>query len=330
MKRFLFLLILANTVLQLEAQSEIADSPPGNISALIYSNFNYSLDSENPSSAFEVQRAYFGYKRTLDKHFSAEVKLDIGSIDNDSEFSLIRRYAYFKNAYLSYQNGKVRSWFGLFDMLQFKIQEKFWGYRYIYKSYMDEYRFGPSADLGAGIQYSVSKMITTDLILSNGEGYINPQYDNRYSVGSGITVTPAKGLTLRGYYTIYTGEIHQMIISGFVGYGTDKFKIAGEYNHQMNYKFVKGHNRYGYSVYSKYAFTGKWELFARYDQIYSNIVPDEDFPWNLANDGSAVIAGVQFTPIRFVHLALNYQDWVEYADNGSSEPFLYLNIEVVF
>jgi hypothetical protein len=71
-------------------------------------------------------------------------------------------------------------------------------------------------------------------------------------------------------------------------------------------------------------------VFARYDQVYSNILPEEEVPWNLADDGSAVIAGVQFTPIPYIHMALDYQDWVEYAQNGDSSPFLYLNIEIVF
>ena len=121
-----------------------------------------------------------------------------------------------------------------------------------------------------------------------------------------------------------------MIFSGFAGYRIKHFRIGAEYNHQLNYKFNNGHNRYGYSLYSTYSFSDQWEIFARYDQLYSNILPDEEVPWNLDKDGRALIAGVQFTPIRYVHLALNYQDWVQYAQNGNSDPFLYLNIEIIF
>jgi hypothetical protein len=330
MNRISFLLLLASACLQLFAQSEYVEPPPGTVSAKIYTHFNYSLDSENPSTAFEIKRAYFGYKRDLDNYFSAEVKLDIGSIDDDSEYALIRRYAYFKNAYLSYSRGNVKTWFGLMDMLQFKVQEKFWGYRYLYKSFMDEYSFGSSADLGAGLEYSPAKWITGDLVFSNGEGYKALQFDKIYRIGGGLTLVPVKGLTLRGYYTIHTSESHQMIFSGFVGYRLEKFRMAAEYNHQLNFNFNEGYERYGYSIYSTYSFSDKWEIFARYDQLYSNVLPEEEVPWNLAKDGSAIIGGVQFTPIPYVHLALNYQDWVEYAQNGSSEPFLFLNIEVVF
>ena len=329
MKRTLFLVLLSFVSINLFAQTEEAEPPPGTVSAKIYTHFNYNLNGDN-STSFEVKRAYFGYKRSLDEHFSGEVKLDIGSIDDDSEFALIRRYAYFKNAYLSYKTGNVKTWFGLMDMLQFKVQEKFWGYRYLYRSYMDEYRFGSSADLGAGIQYSPSKRITADLVFSNGEGYKALQFDKIYRVGAGLTLIPVKGLTLRGYYTIHTSDSRQMIFSGFVGYSLERFRIGAEYNHQLNYNFNEGYERYGYSAYSTYIFSEKWEIFARYDQLYSNILPEEEVPWNLAKDGSAILGGVQYTPIPYVHLSINYQDWVEYAENGSSEPFLYLNIEVVF
>lgn len=331
MKQLSALLVLLSLLPFVYGEDSIPDqSEPGEVSAKIFTHFNYSLDPDNRATTFEVKRAYFGYKRELDSHFSAEVKLDIGSIDDESEFSLIRRYTYFKNAYLSYRTGHIKTWFGLMDMLQFKVQEKFWGYRYLYRSYMDEYRFGSSADLGAGIQYSPSKRFIADLVLSNGEGYKNLQFDNAYRIGAGVTLNPVPGLTLRSYYTIHTREVHQMIFSGFIGYRLEKLKIGGEYNHQLNYKFNQGHNRYGYSLYSTYEFSDKWELFARYDQLYSNVLPEEELPWNLSKDGSAIIGGIQFTPIEYVHLSLNYQDWVEYAQNGGSEPYLFLNIEIVF
>ncbi|MEN8156582.1 MAG: porin [Bacteroidota bacterium] len=329
MKPTAILLLFLFTGLASQAQEKEAEPPPGNISVKIYSHFNYSLDGEN-ATAFEVKRAYFGYKRSLDDHFWGEVKLDIGSVDDDSEYALIRRYTYFKNAYLGYKKGNVITWFGLMDMLQFKVQENFWGYRYLYRSYMDEYKFGSSADLGAGIQYSPSKIITTDLVISNGEGYKKLQLDKKYRVGAGITLHPLPDLTIRGYYTVHTSVTTQMSFAGFVGYRFDRWRVGGEYILQKNHKFIEAHDRNGYSLYSTFIFSDKWELFARYDQLHSNILPPEDLPWNLDKDGSAVIAGVQFTPIRYVHMALNFQDWIDYAADGSSEPYIFLNLEVVF
>jgi len=312
------------------ARAETGAPDNGKISARIYANFSYSLNRQDPTTAFEVKRAYFGYSRQLDEHFSGEVKLDIGSPDDVSEYSLIRRYTYFKNAYVAYTNGRLRAWFGLFDMLQFKTQEKFWGYRYLYKSYMDQYRFGPSADLGAGIRYRLAGFVSADLVISNGEGYQNLQFDNVYKTGVGITLEPPPDLTIRGYYTIHTREDPQMCLAGFVGYRFERLRFACEGILQKNYRFNRDHNRYGYSAYATFALSDRWEFFARYDQVFSNILPEDDIPWNLTDDGSAIVGGVQFTPMEMVHLSLNYQDWMEYAENGVVRPFLYLNVELNF
>src|SRR6056297_675274 len=77
----------------------------GTVSGRIYSNFNYGLNAPKRSTAFELTRAYFGYEMQISQHFSAEVKLDVGSPDDVSEFSRLRRYDYFKNAGVTYQHG---------------------------------------------------------------------------------------------------------------------------------------------------------------------------------------------------------------------------------
>lgn len=312
------------------SQESAEEKYRGTVSGRIYSNFNYGLNAPSRNTAFELTRAYFGYEMQISPHFSAEVKLDVGSPDDISEFSRLRRYAYFKNAGVTYQNGALTAWGGLFDMQQFKVQEKFWGYRYLYRSYMDEYRFGPSADLGAGVQYRFSETLESDIVISNGEGYSSPQRDDAYKIGWGVTLRPLESLTLRTYYAIFTARTPQMTISGFAGYRHGNFRMAGEYNYQANYRSNKDRDRYGYSVYSTYAFTDRWEVFLRYDQVYSNITENSEIPWNLPNDGSALIGGVQFTPVKNIHITLDYQDWVEYAGNGDKEQLIYVHLEANF
>ncbi|MBN1132626.1 MAG: hypothetical protein JXA39_06105 [Bacteroidales bacterium] len=330
MKKQILFIILFFTSIWAAGEDSIQKTDQGKISARIYSNFNYGLNHANSTTAFEVTRAYFGYKRFFQQHFFAEVKLDIGSPDDISEYSLIRRYTYFKNAYAGYLSKKVIVWLGLFDMQQFKTQENFWGYRYLFKSYMDAYRFGPSADIGIGMKYDFSRLLSADLIVSNGEGYNSPQFDNNYKTGIGLTLTPLSGMTFRSYFSVFTKENPQMTFVVFIGYQRDHFRLGGEYVLQKNYKFYRDHNRFGYSVYSTLILNNKWEAFARYDQVYSNTLPENPIPWNLADDGSAIIAGVQYTPVEQIHVALNYQDWVEYARNGIFEPYIYLNFEINF
>ncbi len=302
----------------------------GIVSGKIHTNFNYLLNNQEHHTAFELNRAYFGYERQISKHLYAQVKLDVGSPDDVSEFSRVRRYAYFKNAGITWKKGDFTAWGGLFDMVQFKEQEKFWGYRYLYRSFLDKYRFGPSADLGAGMQYQINSALNTDLIISNGEGYPSPQRDDTYKVGWGVTFHPSDHTILRSYYSIFIVPDPQMTFAGFAGYHTDKFRAGAEYNHQLNYRYNLGRNRYGYSLYTTWIFTETWELFLRYDQVYSNLLDDSTIPWNLPNDGSAVVGGIQYTPVSSLHISLDYQDWEEYAGNGDNEKIIFIHLEANF
>jgi len=293
----------------------------------VYSNFHYGLIEDDHPTAFEVTRVYLGYKHDLSDHFSAEAKLDIGSPEDLSQYSLIRRYAYFKTAALTYKDKNLTAWFGLFDMREFKVQENFWGYRYIYKSYQDAYKFGPSADIGTGVHYRFNDFIEADLVVSNGEGYKNLQTDNSYKTGAGVTLHPLTDMTFRLYYDFNHKDITQYTYAFFAGYDAAKYRIGAEYNLQQNFAFVNKHNLYGYSFYGTYTITDKWEIFGRYDWLHSSLTSAENIPWHLNNDGSAIISGVQYTPVNQVRFSLNYQDWYSYAKNGTDESYIYVNLE---
>ena len=103
--------------------------------------------------------------------------------------------------------------------------------------------------------------------------------------------------------------------------------MGAEYNYKLNDSYDKNYNRYGYSVYGSWFFLKNLEAFARYDWIVSNVLEEEDAPWNLPEDGSSVIAGIQYQIIRQVRLALNYRDWFPYAANMTKDTYVYLNFE---
>jgi hypothetical protein len=293
----------------------------------VFSNFRHGLTEEDRDASFEVRRVYIGYKGSLDKNFSAEVKLDIGSPDDLSQFSLIRRYAYFKTAAITYQKDKLTSWFGLFDMLQFKTQEDFWGYRYLYKSFQDENKFGPSADMGAGIRYAFTSYLSGDLVLSNGEGYRNSQHNNIIKYGAGLTLKPHKTLTLRVYYDLMNSSTTQSSHSIFAGYNQEKFRIGAEYVYRENHRFSENHSLKGYSIYGTFIINSQWELFGRYDRLTSNIVEGDEIPWNLTNDATNIITGLQFSPNQGLKLSLNYQDRYSLALNGPDKAYLFFNVQ---
>jgi hypothetical protein len=286
------------------------------------------ISEGNERSAFELERAYIGYQVNLSDDFSMKIVLDIGSPDDVSEFSKIRRYAYFKNAALTYQKSFLRIDFGLIDMIHFKLQEDFWGHRYIEKSFADRYRFGQSADLGVDVVFDVQSRVKIDLTLSNGEGYTNLQRDNIFKVGMGVESELFKGFFIRVYSDLMKKEVIENTGALFAGYKFKKLLTVGaEYNWKLNEGYEEEHNRQGYSVYASYNLPKNFELFARYDFVSSNIVEDEEKPWDLARDGSSLIGGIQYKPINKVKLAISYRDWYPYAQNLDNLAFIYLNLE---
>ena len=213
-------------------------------------------------------------------------------------------------------------------MPHFILQEKFWGYRYIARSFSDRYRFGPKADIGFDMIYNIKDVIAFDITISNGEGYTNIQRDNTLKAALGFTLTPLKGLSIRGYFDAIEKDIIESTLSTFIGYKfRELFRLGFEYNYKFNQNFLENHNMYGISTYGTVHLHKKVELFGRYDWLNSNIVEEDDIPWNLPYDGSSVIAGIQYAPVKLVKLSLNYQDWVPYAKNEDNLAFIFLNVE---
>lgn len=302
--------------------------PSGEPILRCFANFHTGISTGNEKSAFELERAYLGYQMNLPKGFSLKIVLDIGSPDDISEFSRIRRYAYFKNAALRYQKSFITIDFGLIDMRHFKLQEEFWGHRYIEKSFSDRYKFGPSADLGVDAIFSIGSKTKIDLTLSNGEGYTNLQRDNTMKAGLGIESELFKGFFVRAYGDVMEKKVMESTWSLFAGYKyKDSFVAGVEYNWKLNEGYREGYNRRGYSVYGSYNLPYNLEIFARYDFIVSNLVGDTEIPWDLVSDGSSIIGGIQYQPIEKVKLALCYRDWFPYAGNMNNEAFIYLNLE---
>ena len=209
MKRILIFITLFWGSTQLKAQEE-EFTLTGQPIIKVYSNFYTGLTDADNSSAFEIRRSYLGYKQNLSKNFQAVVKIDIGSPNDQSEFSRLRRYTYFKNAGLRYKKNDLTLWFGLFDLMQFELQEDYWGHRYIYKSFQDEYDFGPSADIGGFISYDFNEYVSADITIVNGEGYKSLQSDRTYKSAAGLTVRFLDHYLLRGYVDYTKKETTQL------------------------------------------------------------------------------------------------------------------------
>ena len=323
---FIFLVICLLTTVGIGQEDEKTFIEKTVPIATLYSNLHTQLNSDN--LGFDVERAYLGFKTRLNANYAVIMKLDIGSPDDISAYSKIKRYAYFKNAALVFTRGGFTLHAGLTDTYQFKVQEKFWTRRYIYRSFQDEYRFTPSADIGVGLKYDHEDWLTADISFMNGEGYSKLQLDNSFKTGLGVTLKPNKALHFRFYYDfIKKNDVSQSTVASFAGFQTKNLNLAAEFNYRINDGHEKDQDRWGFSIYSCYGFLKKWEFFTRYDYLTSKTLTGEDYGWNYSKDGSALLAGLQYQPETFLKIALSYRDWVPYPPNLDTSRFIFINLE---
>lgn len=304
--------------------------PSGKPFATIYANFHRGITGSATNEAgFELVRGYLGYEYNFSPEFYAKINIDVGSSDDLSPESKIRRYAFFKNAYLQYTHNRFEIEFGMISLKQFKLQEDVWERRYLMKTIADEHRLGYSADLGVNFYYQFSEFIDADFTMMNGEGYSSLQMDDVFKYSLGSTIRIPRNFTSRIVYDMMYDNISETTWLFFTSYDFRKrWNLAGEFVYRQNNGWKANHDIYAWSFYGKYNLNEKYQLFARYDKIESNTLENEILPWRLTKDGTAFVAGIQFRPVKKITMALNYHDWYPLAANMEGGGFIFLDLEV--
>lgn len=325
------------------AQEEF--KPSGKAFGKVFVNYHFDMTNNvNQKSAFELNRTYFGYKYSLSEKISTKITFDVGSNSAGSAYT-----AYLKTAQLDWKIvDPIKLSLGLIGLKQFDDQEHLWGYRYIYKSFADEHAFGSSADLGVNAEIKLHEKVKWNVLMVNGGGYKKIQ-DNygQYRFGTSVVAKPVKGLILKVYYDMMGNKFdkygNDSIIADtatisnlafFAGYTTDKFRFGAEYNMFNNgtkYSHVaENQNLSGLSFYGTYIINKQYEVFARFDQLASNKLTGATDPWNNSKDGSAIIGGIQYKPVKGFSIALNYQSWQYKDTKNDNKSLVYLNFEYKF
>lgn len=217
------------------------NTPKGKAIITIYSDIHSGFGQVNDDRGFNLDRAYLGYQYDLSGSLQIKAVADFGQVKEVNDY---QRIGFIKNALVSWKRNKWTLNAGLISTTQFKLQEDFWGKRYIMKSFQDEYKFGSSADLAVSAAYSFNSIISADAIVANGEGYKRLQVQDGLLYGAGVTLTPCKGLSVRlyGSYNEGTQPSEKGIVSfaSFVGYKHTDFSVAAEYNYQKNSNYTSG------------------------------------------------------------------------------------------
>lgn len=294
--------LLACIGITAQAKDVKNEEPKGKAIIQVFGNFHSGFVADNDNRGFELERSYLGYEYKLTNDLSVKGVTDIGKSNDVSD---LHRIAYLKNAMVSWEKERLTLNGGLISTTQFNLQEKFWGYRYIMKSFQDQYKFSSSADLGISAAYKFTEWIAADAIIVNGEGYKKIQYNNGLNYGLGVTITPVKGFQIRLYGGVKeSGEKSKKDIvsmAAFTGYKCDKFTIGAEYNHLLNASYKDDADQYGYSLYASVKLAKYADLYARFDDLCSKN------DWNIAKDEQTAMLGAQFKLGKYVKIAPNFR-----------------------
>lgn len=324
MKKYLILLVafwaMGLPMMAQKANDESSTPPKGEAIIRVFANAHSGFGVDRDNRGFELDRSYVGYQYSLGKGLQIKAVLDVGQSKAVDDYHYI---AYIKNAQVAWKTGGLTFEGGMISTTQFKMQEKFWGYRYIMKSFQDEYKFGSSADLGISASYKFANWVSADAIVVNGEGYKKVQINDGLQYGLGVTFTPFKGLSLRLYGSVEESgmpeKIEEYNWAAFAGYAHDWFSLGAEYNIYQNAEFTRGNDLYGLSVYGSARLSKVVNLFASYDKLMSKN------DWNIARDEDAMMAGAEFNVCKYVKIAPNVRMSIPSASGADNHYSAYVS-----
>lgn len=348
-KQLTILIMLLACAVTLSAQTEF--KPGGSGIGTVFFNYKYDLTKDiEKKSSFNLERAYLGYKYDFTQTLSGRVIFDVGYNSATGSFS-----AFAKNAFVEWAAlPQLKLSVGLIPIKHFELQEKVWGYRYIMKTFTDEYGMGTTADLGVNVELPLHDMFTINAYLLNGEGFKGVQDKfGMHKMGVNATVKPLEGLSFRAHYDFATlpyikdtievkDSSNVSVLTLFAGYEVkDLFRIGAEYNLMNNAKQYanpsKGRKLSGFSVFGAYIINPRWEVFARYDYLTSNTLDEAENPWNYVDDkataysnGSLIMGGLQYKITKGVNTSINYRTYLNDNDELTNPSALYFNLGLFF
>jgi len=204
---------------------EAAIEPTLDIGGEIFAHYGVDLtEGADLANEFDVARVYFNAKAKLSDTIDARITTDIGrpkeqSIEVDDgagglvevdvpEDSKIR--VFLKYAYMGWQTpiDGVKLRFGAAGTPWPGFYDKFWGYRYVSKSFADQFKIQPTSDIGVhALGKHADGLASWQLSLVNGEGYSSPEVDAGKTASFRLSVDP-----------LSSNEGVALPISGFISY----------------------------------------------------------------------------------------------------------------
>lgn len=272
-----------------------ADYPSSKFGIRVYANVSTKsnkdeatgVESNDSGVGVDVKRTYFTFTHLFDKTWSAVFQSDIG--DQGA-----RRYDVFvKKAYIEAKASPLAIFrLGAADSPWIPYVEGVYGLRYIEQTITDHLSFGSSGEWGLHA-VGANPVWGYAFTIGNGRGFSNPTRSKSVDYEGRVSFTPAKGLHLAlGGYSGKRGQETDTVSArhtatrgnALAAYGTDRFKIGGEYFQASNWNnvtTVATDKSDGFSGWAQVNLNPEHSLFGRYDHSTpsKDLKPDLEFDY---------------------------------------------------
>lgn len=276
-------------------------------------------------NGFWFRRIYFTYDKKLSDAFSVRFRLEMSQPGDFSTESKITPVV--KDAYLKWKAGNTHFILGISPTPTWNIVEKTWGYRSVEKTALDLQKFGSSRDFGAAVRGQLDRngKVKYHLMLANGSG--NESEVNKGKMGLlSLGFYPAEEIIVEVYgdWNDNPGDNDWFTVQGFAAYKAQETRIGMQFAHQN--RKVEGREDIALEVGSLFLTVnvgGKTNVFARIDRMFDPNPQGEKIsyiPFDPTAKSTFIVAGLDFTPIKNVHLMPNVEVVIYDENDAGVQP----------
>ena len=278
--------------------------------------------------AFQIKRGYVSVDHTFNKTFAVNVTADVDSLTVNKTVnnggvnapalapSKTEQGFYIKFAYLQAKDSNeliVQA--GSEQMPWIPFVENLYGYRFVDKVFVDQNKYGNSADWGVNVHGDLVKgLISYSVSAVDGAGYKNPIRSKTMDWEGRVNLNYNGFVAAIGGYSGQEGNNIQSVpttafqtatrFDALVAYVKGPIRLGVEYMDATNWKVttkVTPDKANGYSAFASYNLNPKWSIFGRYDaqDPSKTLAPAEKYAYyNI---------GINYEPVKTVDLALVYK-----------------------
>ncbi len=300
----------------------------GKISGYMFGDYYYVAQNHDPTiegrNGLWFRRIYFTYDHGLSDEFSVRFRLELSSAGNF--INGVTLQPFMKDGYLKWSKSGHSIILGLSPTPTFEYIEEFWGYRAIEKTPADLYKFGSSRDLGIAFKGTLgaAKKVRYHFMLANGGGNngADTNKGKKALLSLGYQLTSALYVEVYGDWEERPGDTNRYTWQGFLGFQKEKYRLGAQILQQTRQTPAADLKLEVASFFAAAQLREKLWGYVRFDHGFDPFLdgPTIDYlPFDNTAEANFVIAGVDFEPVKQVHIMPNIE-YTFYQETAGLSP----------